>query len=153
MDAIMGMRLMDKNMGPERVQVYWNLHKRIWSVRSKTTRLVLFHAINLSLGSLKFHVSKAGNARVRREKSKNIHAWIEGDLFWWDTKKNNYRQQNSDMKRWSQGNMLRVYYNPYKVDRFHLQTFDEHLMDAEVDGLAVARFYEGGSVWIDQGEL
>ena len=63
-----------------RVQVYWNIQKRVWSVRNKATGRVVWHSPCLRLENCKFTVQAGGRARVLREKQKNIHAFVEGNL-------------------------------------------------------------------------
>lgn len=64
-----------------KVLVYKNLHKNIWSVKNKKTRLVIAHEDKVYLKDCKFIVQKAGRERVRKEKKNNIHAFIEGELI------------------------------------------------------------------------
>jgi len=64
----------------ERVFVYWNLHKNVWSVRSCKTRKVIKHCKEIILKDCKFSVSEAGRQRVLREKRKNVHAGVVGTL-------------------------------------------------------------------------
>jgi hypothetical protein len=67
-----------------RVFVYRNLnaskkHNRvIYSVRDIQTGRVVGHAENVWLADVVFKVGEAGRDRVRREKSKNVHAGITG---------------------------------------------------------------------------
>ena len=61
-----------------RVQIYWNSHKRLWSVRQN--RRVVLHAENLLLSDCRFVVNERGRQRVLREKRKNVHAYVEGTL-------------------------------------------------------------------------
>lgn len=83
------------------IQVYWNIHRGCWSVRSKKTGRIVRHALSLALHHARFHVSAAGRDRVRREKRKNVHAWIEGE------------EGASDADATEQ-----ITYNPYKYDTF-----------------------------------
>lgn len=62
-----------------RVEVYRNLHKNCWSIRDRTSKLVIGHAGRVVLKHCRMRVSEAGRQRVLREKRKNVHAWIEGD--------------------------------------------------------------------------
>ena len=62
------------------VQVYFNLHKRIFSVRDKRTRRVILHAPEVFLSLALFKVSQKGRARVHRDGVKNVHAFVEGDM-------------------------------------------------------------------------
>ena len=61
-----------------RVEVYWNLHKKCWSVRHKGK--VIAHERLVDLIDVTWVVQPAGNARVRREKRKNVHAFARGTL-------------------------------------------------------------------------
>lgn len=62
----------------KRVFVYWNLHKKCWSIRHKGK--VLFHAANLMLSDCTLKVSEKGRQRVLREGKKYVHAGVEGCL-------------------------------------------------------------------------
>lgn len=64
-----------------KVLVHKNLHKNMWSVRNKKTRLVISHEDKVYLKDCKFIVQKAGREKVRRDKKKNVHAFIEGELI------------------------------------------------------------------------
>ena len=60
----------------KKVYVYKNLHRGCWSV--KQGGLVKAHALELNLYDCTIKVSQAGQARVRKEKRKNVHAGIKG---------------------------------------------------------------------------
>ena len=62
------------------VQVYWNLHKLMWSIRNAKTGKVVSHSDYVLLESAAFRVSNAGRERVIREQRKNVHAWVQGKL-------------------------------------------------------------------------
>ena len=102
------------------VRVYRNLHKKCISV--KQAGIVRCHATNVVLKDCKFIVSEAGQARVRNEGKKNVHAFIEGYVkpaylvnqmldFGWDT----------------------VYYNPYETDHWVISSlcYDVYVDTAE----------------------
>lgn len=61
-----------------RVFVYWNLTKKIWSVRNEKTGRIVTHLPELTIQNCTFVVSQAGRERVIREKSKNVHAGVRG---------------------------------------------------------------------------
>lgn len=66
-----------------RVFVYFNLHKKVWSVRAlegPDKGRVIQHVSSLVLTQCAFKVSEAGRHRVLREKQKNVHAGIVGTL-------------------------------------------------------------------------
>ena len=64
---------MDKS---KRVYVYFNLHKRMWSMRQSGK--VIGHYHDLYLKDAKYLVSEAGRKRVLKEKKKNVHAGVSG---------------------------------------------------------------------------
>jgi hypothetical protein len=88
-----------------RVRVYYNLHKRVWSVQhylpGKGWR-VREHVLRINLRNVTFHVSERGRQRVLREQRKNVHAYAIG----W----------SSDVPALYQGE--RISYNPYKGPDF-----------------------------------
>ena len=59
-----------------KVDVYFNLHKKTWSVRQGGK--VVGHTDQISIKNAQYIVSKKGNERVRREKKKNVHAYVRG---------------------------------------------------------------------------
>ena len=61
-----------------RTNIYWNLHKKTFSVRQKG--LVIDHGNQFFLSKARFNVGKAGNAKVRAEGKKNVHATVSGIL-------------------------------------------------------------------------
>jgi hypothetical protein len=61
-----------------KVQIYWNIRKKLWSMRYKGK--VIWHADEVVLHKCKFKVSEAGRQRVLRENRKNVHAVVEGEL-------------------------------------------------------------------------
>ena len=66
-----------------KVFVYFNLHKRVFSVKAlegKDKGRVIGHRTSLALDSPVFKVSEAGRQRVVREKRKNVHAGVVGFL-------------------------------------------------------------------------
>lgn len=62
-----------------RVEVYYNLHKKCFSIRHKG--IVISHANTVKLADVTFVVRKAGRERVLREKKKNVHAFVRGNLL------------------------------------------------------------------------
>jgi len=91
----------------KKVRVYRNLHKDCISV--KQDGLVRCHATNVVLKDCKFIVSEAGQRRVRNEKKKNVHAFVEGYVV--DARRS---LELLDFG-WSS-----VYYDPYSTDHWQL---------------------------------
>ncbi|WP_156829769.1 hypothetical protein [Methylovulum miyakonense] len=61
-----------------KVFVYWNLHKQLWSVRDQTTRKVTAHLTFFCLANCQFVVNEKGRQRVIRTGHKNVHAGVTG---------------------------------------------------------------------------
>lgn len=61
-----------------KVKVYWNFHKKLFSVQHKG--LVVAHNKSLILINPEFRVGEGGRQRVIREESKNVHAYAIGEL-------------------------------------------------------------------------
>lgn len=88
----------------QRVKVYRNLRKRLFSVLDKKTRRLIAHKDALVLTNVEFKISKAGQERVRRDKQKNVHAYVIGNYV-------GHEVSNAE-------NHELVYYNPYVTDTF-----------------------------------
>lgn len=106
----------------KKVRIYRNLHKKCFSV--KQNNLVLVHADSVSLEEVKFIVSKAGQKRVRDEKKKSVHAFIEGYVVDACEADKNVDGHLSDSEIWEGlSNWESVVYNPYIYDEFtHTET-------------------------------
>lgn len=66
------------HMAGKKVQVYFNLHRKTFSVRDPRTKRVVDYADNIMLHDVEFVVNQSGRNRVLREKRKNVHAYCEG---------------------------------------------------------------------------
>jgi hypothetical protein len=62
------------------VDVYRNLHKNKWSIRSRTTGRVIRRADSVVVKNVKFVVQPAGRQRVLDEERKNVHAFVRGTI-------------------------------------------------------------------------
>jgi len=97
------------------VQIYRNLHKTtkqgkaVYSVRNDKG-IVEDHVTEISLLNPVFRVGKAGKARVRKEKRKNVHAYIQGIRM---KGKGTIYNRDDSRNEW-----YKVTYNPYKNDDF-----------------------------------
>lgn len=95
-----------------KVFVYFNLHKKVFSVRAlegDKKGLVIAHADKITLRDVAFKVSEAGRQRVLREKRKNVHAGVVGQ---WDGALDAAIVAENDIS---------VTYNPYVYDSFVLR--------------------------------
>ena len=59
-----------------RVYVYFNLHKKVWSVRQAGSPVE--HTKYIMLKDARFLVGQAGRKKVLKEKRKNVHAGVSG---------------------------------------------------------------------------
>lgn len=94
----------------KRVYVYWNLHKKVWSI--KQSGIVVDHAQFVHLKDCRFLVEKAGRQKVLREKKKNVHAGISG-----------YLMENADyvlhkIYNREYNELEHITYNPYQYNTF-----------------------------------
>jgi hypothetical protein len=112
-----------------RVQVYYNLHKHVWSVKDKKTGRVIAHLDSILLSSCKFIVREGGRQRVIKEKRKNVHAFIEGD---WDG------DEAKGLLSLNDGTS--VTYNPYLYDSFIKKKDSKPIKTADV-------------VWMDKRQV
>lgn len=94
---------LEREHGGKRVRVYFNLHKRVWSIQHNGR--VIAHCRSLWLHDVVTKISEAGRQRVIRDKRKNVHAFITGVI-------------GRSMMNEGQYNGF-VTYNPYKADHFY----------------------------------
>lgn len=89
-----------------RVRIYFNLHKRRYSIQRKTSKgwRVYKHTDLICLEDARFSVSAAGRRRVLAEQRKNVHAYVEGTLA------NPFKQHQLELDG--------ITYNPYKCGNF-----------------------------------
>lgn len=104
-----------------KVYVYFNLHKQCLSVKALTGEQrgrVVAHAQAVELEDVEFRVSEAGRQRVLKEKCKNVHAGVVGQLrgidkVLWLRPARNYRKPLLPTEA-----VQPVTYNPYKYATF-----------------------------------
>lgn len=105
----------------KKVKVYYNLHKQTFSVTYKEN--ILLHADYVKLTDVEFRVRLGGKDRVRKEKSKNVHAFVIGTLV------DYCKYPCENLPEESLGNV--VTYNPYKYDSFVYKDSEEPIYHAE----------------------
>jgi len=89
-----------------KVDVYFNFHKKVFSVRHKGK--VVDYTKSIMLEGVKFVVQKAGRKRVLKEGRKNVHAFVRGVIHepWVDGVTTTEYKSTS------------VSYNPYRSGNF-----------------------------------
>lgn len=105
----------------KRVMVYYNLHKHTFSITYQNK--VILHADYVKLSDVEFRVRPGGKQRVRDEKSKNVHAFVIGNLIDFCE----YPCENIP----DETNKMVVTYNPYKYESFVIKSTEEPIFNAE----------------------
>jgi hypothetical protein len=98
-----------------KVFVYWNLHKKCWSLRAASGPFrgkVCYHARGFIITDAIYKVSEAGRQRVLRERKKNVHAGIQGTL-------ESFTPISDNKSIVPQDDMVTVSYNPYRGPYFY----------------------------------
>lgn len=62
----------------QHIEVYFNLHKGVFSIRDMNTGFVVGHAPRVWMCHGSFIVSEAGRQRVLKSGRKNVHAFVRG---------------------------------------------------------------------------
>ena len=119
-----------------KVDVYRNLHKKCWSIRSVVTGRVVAHKSDATVANAKFIVQPAGRAKVLREKKKNVHAfvrgeWIETGLYIVD----DVTVANVKLSLPNPYLRIEVSYNPYKMGYFYKTATEESVIDSSLVAL------------------
>lgn len=109
----------DSHIG-KRVMVYFNLHKKTFSIQYKG--LVIAHADYVKLKNVEFRVRQGGKEKVRAEMSKNVHAFVIGDLVEF------IEYPATDIP--SATSSKSITYDPYKYDSFVYRDTEEPVTSA-----------------------
>lgn len=88
------------------LDIYWNLHQDLWSIRDRKQGLVVLHEPSLVAEEVSFVVQPAGRVRVIATGRKNVHAFVRAKSIILDN--NIVIPQNFG----------RVRYNPYIYTTF-----------------------------------
>lgn len=134
--------------------IYRNLHKNCWSVRHKGR--VILHAPSVFVWDPEFKVSKNGNAKVREEQRKNVHAYVVADPEdVWVSEGSNVKicrslkvvpeiRKASIINNLGRPNNTRVTYRPYEMESFEEVESGEPVFSSETAWLT-----NGGDVYRD----
>ena len=111
MKTISDSEKMDLINSGKTVSVYYNLHRKCLSMRVKG--VVVDHPHAVVLKNVKFRVQPAGRDKVLKEKRKNVHAFVCGQLV----------ETYGATIPWNNGKKIfstdfQVVYNPYKYKTF-----------------------------------
>lgn len=112
--------------------VYYNLHKHTFSLKSRYTGRVTGYSNEVLMEDVKFKVSEAGRQRVLREKRKNVHAFVRGQLVCsFSPIDNGIKKATSALD----ANAVELYgveitYNPYKYSTFVIKSTEQPVYSA-----------------------
>lgn len=107
-----------------RVFVYFNLHKRMFSVKDLRVGRVIAHVDTILVSNATFKVNQKGRLRVLKERVKNVHAGIIGYI--------SHERFDGAMDLENQAT-----YNPYKEETFVNKVSRERLNVADSVFLSV----------------
>jgi hypothetical protein len=99
-----------------KVDVYRNLNKECWSVRSRETDnygKVVDHTDTIIVVDAEFVVQPAGLKRTRETGVKNVHAFVRGI-------KESQQDYSDLLDEWGEP-IYNVTYDPFKKDHFYLR--------------------------------
>ena len=105
-----------------RVEVYWNVHKKCFSIRHNGR--VIAHASNLVLDNVSFVVQPAGRKKVLWTKRKNVHAFFRGTLYMHVSTSNQCCVEKNTfqdilLNQYYTSSGCSVGYNPYTSNSFY----------------------------------
>jgi len=89
--------------------VYRNLHRDCFSVKLRGK--VIDWPEHFIMNNAEFKVSNAGQNRARKQKQRNVHAYVAADNYL----KLDYSQAQAILEK---NLFTQVYYNPFKTDTF-----------------------------------
>lgn len=108
-----------------KVFIYFNLHKKCWSIKAlegDDKGRVIAHAVSFVMSNCTTKVSEAGRQRVLREKRKNVHAGIVGQL----QRHSMHMELPADLQMSN-----KLSYNPYKGATFFDVSTNEPVLKAD----------------------
>lgn len=116
-----------------KVFVYYNLHKKCWSVKAlegPNKGRVIKHTDKVYLKDVTFKVSQKGRERVLKEQRKNVHAGVVGHL------------SLADLGKVQEEYYTEITYNPYKYSSF-VNKFTEKVVNS-----APSAWLDNKRVWV-----
>lgn len=106
------------------VEVYRNLHNGLFSIRDPKTKLVLAHGEDFLLKNCIEKISETGRQKVIRERSKNVHAYIVGNIVLKPNLKHDVE-------------LNEISYNPYKDKHFILKETKQPIFNKKTKNVEV----------------
>lgn len=123
-----------------RVFVYFNLHKKCFSIKAlegDRKGKVIAHSDTVVLEGCKLMVSEAGRQRVLREKRKNVHAGVSGTWIHYCTNRADNAFDFLSMVG------KQVTYNPYKYASFVVKATEQSIDKADIVAMKAMPMADG----------
>jgi hypothetical protein len=131
-----------KNLAPKkeeligkRVYVYYNLHTHTWSVRLGSK--VVLHTDYIKLKDVEFRVRAGGREKVRVEQSKNVHAFVIGNIV-------DYSFPGEEIP--TPTLPVEVTYNPYIYNNFVVKSSKKELFNTDEVEMIKRKVYASSSI-------
>lgn len=70
-----------KELIGERVNVHFNLHNKLWSVKYKGKVIDTSGIKYLAIEPIRFHVNEKARLKVIKKECRSVHAWVVGTLI------------------------------------------------------------------------
>lgn len=97
----------------QKIRVYRNLHKNMFSIQDATTKKVIGYGEGILLKNVKFRVQKKGQDKVRKTQQKSVHAFVVGEF--------------AGIKTEVLDDYEYIYYNPYTTEKFVISVTHEEI--------------------------
>jgi len=99
----------------KKVTVYFNLHKKLWSVKYKGR--VVLHVSHISIIPTKLHINENARLKVIKDKCRMVHAWINGEIVDFSDRDNEVNHEDA------------FNYNPYYAGHFYYLNEKKNAVD------------------------
>lgn len=136
-------------------RVYRNLNNGLISIKDKKTNRVIGYAEEVWINNPKFIVSEAGRQRVLKEKRKNVHAFIEGEIIRlrvFVSRKGGVVQDSHlfeplELSTGLLSTGMPVHYNPYRYHHFYFHnSYDGFEMRESIHSAELAYVNKDGEI-------
>ena len=114
----------------KRVMVYYNLHTHTFSVR--LNERVVLHTDYIKLENVEFRVRPGGREKVRQQQSKNVHAFVIGNIVDYTLPGEEIPNPSTDKQ---------ATYNPYKYDSFVKKENEKPIFGAKIVEMIKRKVY------------
>lgn len=120
----------------QRCEAYYNLHNECLSARPTGRYGYVKHYQWLIFHGVKFAVQPAGRQKVLRERKKNVHAFVRGEMMSWSPAGKGKKDRIIDSvvsaeNMRADDRFVEVTYNPYKYESFVIKETGQPIYEAD----------------------